>query len=47
MIQALSNPKLAAAMGKRSLEIIGDWSYERDIEGLKAALRVYFGERVK
>ena len=43
----LSNPKLAAAMGKRSLEIIGDWSYERDIEGLKAALRVYFGERVK
>ena len=43
----LSNPKKAAAMGKRSLEIIGDWSYERDIEGLKNALRIYFGDRVK
>ena len=43
----LSNPRKGAAMGKRSLEIIGDWSYERDIEGLKSALRVYFGDRVQ
>ena len=42
----LCNPKEAAAMGERSLEIIADWSYERDIEGLKSALRIYFGDRV-
>jgi glycosyltransferase involved in cell wall biosynthesis len=34
----LASPERAAAMGRRSLEIIGRWSFEEDVAGLKRAL---------
>ena len=42
----LADPDRAKTMGARSLEIIRGWSFERDLEGLKDALRAYFGDRV-
>ena len=44
--KVLADPDRAKAMGDRSLEIIRGWSFERDVEGLKDALRAYFGDRV-
>tara|TARA_Y100001934_G_C11637329_1_gene443933 strand:- start:101 stop:526 length:426 start_codon:yes stop_codon:yes gene_type:complete len=44
--KVLSAPDKAKAMGARSLEIIDGWSFERDVNGLKDALRAYFGDRV-
>lgn len=44
--KVLSDPDKAKAMGARSLEIIDGWSFERDVNGLKDALRAYFGDRV-
>lgn len=37
------DPLLRARMGARSLEIIGTWNYERDIEGILSALRATVG----
>lgn len=36
----LSDPKNCAAMGQRSKEIIRNWGFEQDVEGLKKALTV-------
>ncbi|HZO80965.1 MAG TPA: glycosyltransferase family 4 protein [Candidatus Binataceae bacterium] len=36
--EALADPHRCAAMGQRSLEIIGRWSFEEDVQGLRTAL---------
>ena len=42
----IADPVAAQKMGTHSLEIIRDWSFTQDVEGLKSALRSYFPERV-
>ena len=42
----VADPVAAQKMGTHSLEIIRDWSFTQDVEGLKSALRSYFPERV-
>jgi glycosyltransferase involved in cell wall biosynthesis len=37
--KVLTNPDVNRAMGEASFEIIHDWSFQRDIEGLRAALQ--------
>ena len=46
LLKILADPAKAKAMGARSLEIVGDWSFERDVAELKDALRKFFGDRV-
>jgi glycosyltransferase involved in cell wall biosynthesis len=46
LLKIFSDPGAAARMGERSLEIVGNWGFREDIDGLKAALRYYFGDRV-
>jgi glycosyltransferase involved in cell wall biosynthesis len=38
LADALASPERNAALGRRSLEIIGGWSFREDIAGLKQAL---------
>ena len=38
-LAATLQPGIAASMGQRSREIISGWSYEEDLDGLRAALR--------
>jgi glycosyltransferase involved in cell wall biosynthesis len=38
LADTLASPARTAALGRRSLEIIGDWSFREDIAGLKQAL---------
>lgn len=33
-------------MGRRSLEIIRKWGFDQDVDGLREALRFYFGDRI-
>jgi glycosyltransferase involved in cell wall biosynthesis len=37
---------LCDRMGKKSLEIIENWDFNADIDGLREALQVYFGDRI-
>ena len=46
LLRIFSDPEIASRMGERSLEIVGEWGFREDIDGLKAALRYYFGDRV-
>ena len=39
----ITDKKLSQSMGKRSLEIIENWDFRKDIEGLKACLRHFLG----
>lgn len=45
MGQITGDPALAAAMGARSLEIVGAWDFEADVRGLKSALAYCLGGR--
>ncbi|MEX2454894.1 MAG: glycosyltransferase family 4 protein, partial [Rhodospirillaceae bacterium] len=46
LLKLFSDPELRARMGRRSLEIVGAWSFREDVEGLREALRYYFGDRI-
>lgn len=39
----ITDKKLSQCMGKRSLEIIENWNFQKDIEGLKACLQHFLG----
>jgi glycosyltransferase involved in cell wall biosynthesis len=41
-----ADPELRARMGTRSLAIIGTWNYDRDVEGILAALQATVPRRV-
>ena len=46
LLKIFSDPEASARMGRRSREIIDGWGFRQDVEGLKAALRHYFGDRI-
>lgn len=46
LLRIFSDAAERERMGRRSLEIIDRWSFAEDVEGLKSALRHYFGDRV-
>jgi glycosyltransferase involved in cell wall biosynthesis len=43
--QILSDPEGCRRMGERSRQIIGDWGFQQDLEGLKRALTHFLGNR--
>jgi glycosyltransferase involved in cell wall biosynthesis len=47
LLKIFSDPEAAARMGRRSLEIVDTWSFREDVEGLREALRFYFGDRIE
>jgi glycosyltransferase involved in cell wall biosynthesis len=47
LIKILSDRQNARTMGARSLEVISDWSFERNVMELKTTLRQFFGDRVE
>ena len=46
LLTLCSDRELCDRMGRKSLEIISNWDFNADIEGLREALRVYFGDRI-
>lgn len=46
LLALFSDPDLCDRMGRKSLEIIANWDFNADVEGLRDALRFYFGERI-
>lgn len=46
LLKLFSDAELRRRMGARSLEIVDGWGFREDVEGLKDALRHYFGDRV-
>ena len=47
LLKIFSDPEASARMGARSLEIIDKWSFREDVDGLREALRHYFGDRIE
>lgn len=46
LLTLFTDRDLCDRMGRKSLEIIENWDFNADIEGLRDALRVYFGDRI-
>jgi glycosyltransferase involved in cell wall biosynthesis len=46
LLSLFTDQDLCDRMGQKSLEIIENWDFNADIEGLREALRVYFGDRI-
>lgn len=46
LLKVLGDKDERERMGRNSLEIINNWGFAEDIEGLKDALRHYFGDRI-
>lgn len=46
LLTIFSDPDLRGRMSKKSLEIIENWDFDADVEGLREALRFYFGNRI-
>ena len=46
LLTLFADRDLRERMGRRSLEIIGQWGFDQDVEGLREALRFYFSDRI-
>lgn len=46
LLTLFSDSDLRTRMGAKSLELIENWNFDADVEGLRDALRFYFGDRV-
>lgn len=46
LLTLFGDAALCRKMGQKSLEIIGNWDFDADIDGLRDALRFYFGDRI-
>lgn len=46
LLTLFSDRDLRERMGRKSLEIIENWDFGADVDGLREALRFYFGDRI-